>query len=284
MELEPMKAVSGDVTTLERLSDDPRWVAGEKFDGYRELFYIGCNGSGNDLRSSLGTSHISGVPQFQIPVPELKGTIFDCEGMAPTRRLEDNATCFKSCPSTSIQWQQEHGWASLVIFDLLVYKGEVVVSLPFRERRKLLREAFDVLLRRIEHCRLETLISGGKLSYWRHVVECGGEGVILKDLDAPYAPGKRSGAWVKVKRMLRLQYEIMGFMPGTGKYEGLIGSVLYGRDGAVLGSASGMADEVRIAMTRHPEWYVGKMAWFECQSLTDRGVMRHPRYKELAND
>lgn len=283
----PMKAKLSDVEFLTLVDSDPRWVAGEKLDGYREVLYLGRQR--NEMFSSLGTSHIDRVPQFKVVIPELAGTVVDCEGLSPTRRLEDNASCFKSDAPNAIAWQDKHGLARLLCFDLLRYKGEDTMSLRFDRRAELLTDVVALMQRKGLPVQQETLVIADKLGYYQEIVARsqteGHEGVILKDVAASYLPGKRGNAWLKVKRLERLKYHITGFLPGCGKFEGLVGAVVYGAFGHddfyAIGSASGMDDTTRQDMTDHPDKYLHKEAWFECQEITSNGVMRHPRYKGL---
>jgi ATP-dependent DNA ligase len=69
----------------------------------------------------------------------------------------------------------------------------------------------------------------------------GAEGVIAKQLDAPYRPGERTGM-VKVKRVRTIDAVVVGWRPG--KEEGTLGSLilgLYDEQGAlqVVGHTSG---------------------------------------------
>ena len=284
--IEPMKAKLSDIAFLSSVSNDPRWVAGEKFDGYRELLYLGTDH--NELISSGGNNHIHCVPQFKVVIPELADTILDCEGMAPTRRLEDNAGCFKCDPQSAIAWQDKHGMAFLVTFDILQYRGQLIIDMPFMQRRRFLEDVYATMIRHSffnTQLRLEKLVIDNKLAYYNQITarttQEGHEGIILKDMRAPYQPGKRGNAWLKVKRFESLTYYIIDFEPGTGKYEGMVGAVVYGVNNGfytALGTASGMTDGERLDMTDHPEKYLNKKALFECQEITDNGVMRHPRY------
>ena len=58
--------------------------------------------------------------------------------------------------------------------------------------------------------------------------------MIAKRLDSPYEPGRRGGAWVKIKNKRRQELVIGGWFPGEGKRESRIGALLVGyhdRDG-----------------------------------------------------
>ena len=46
--------------------------------------------------------------------------------------------------------------------------------------------------------------------------ERGLEGVIAKRLDSSYEPGKRTGAWLKIKNVQRQEVVIGGWLPGEG--------------------------------------------------------------------
>ena len=276
----PMLAKPSSLDFLRQVEDDSNWAAVEKFDGYRQLLYL--SNQGNHLYSRYGNDHIANCPQFQTIVPKLDGTVLDCEGLTPTRRLEDNAACFKAHSENAIAWQKANGNAFLVAFDVLQW-GDIIV---LDERQELRSDWSSDIVLELQFkgmpIKAEELVLGGKKAYYDSLVANGGEGVILKDLRAPYTPGKRTSAWLKVKRLEHCEYFIRGFLPAAeGKFEGLIGSVVYGSYKEDVGTASGMDDETRLDMTRFPNKYIWKKALFECQRLTDRGCMRHPRWKGL---
>ncbi len=58
--------------------------------------------------------------------------------------------------------------------------------------------------------------------------KAGLEGVMGKKLDSPYEPGKRSGAWIKVKNRMGQELVIGGWLEGEGKRSGVPGSLLVG--------------------------------------------------------
>ncbi len=58
--------------------------------------------------------------------------------------------------------------------------------------------------------------------------KAGLEGIMAKKLDSPYEPGKRTGAWVKVKNRMGQELVIAGWLEGEGKRRGLPGSLLVG--------------------------------------------------------
>ncbi len=277
----PMKAHLSDITFLEQVDNDERWGAGEKFDGYREILYLGKGE--NEMLSSAGNSHIAKCPQFQMLVPELAGTVLDCEGLSPTRMLEDNAACFKADPVNAVTYQKCVGWARLVAFDVLRYKGEDTTHLPFETRHKILQEiAYWGYLRSMPITN-EILVMHSKLAMWKQIVARkqneGHEGIILKRMDALYRPGRRDTAWLKVKRQETLVCTITGFIEAIpGKFGGMVGSISFTSEGGIAGWTSGMDDTVRADMTQNWSKYLGKKCYIACQEVTRLGALRHPRY------
>ena len=59
---------------------------------------------------------------------------------------------------------------------------------------------------------------------WREVTRRGLEGVIAKQRNSIYEPGRRSGAWLKIKTQTEQEFVIGGYTPpeGTRKYFGSI--------------------------------------------------------------
>ncbi len=87
-----------------------------------------------------------------------------------------------------------------------------------------------------------------------------GEGVIAKELDAPYRPGERKGM-VKVKRVRTADCVVVGWRPG--KEEGTVGSLILGlyEDGElrVVGHTSGFrAKEKRELVARLAPYETGE--------------------------
>jgi bifunctional non-homologous end joining protein LigD len=110
------------------------------------------------------------------------------------------------------------------IFDLLYLDGHSLIGLPYDERR----------------ARLEALELSGPA--WRvpvahtgdgrELLEATGaqglEGIVAKRRDSRYEPGRRTGAWVKIKHVHRQELVIGGWLPGEGKREHRIGALLMG--------------------------------------------------------
>ena len=124
------------------------------------------------------------------------------------------------------------------IFDLLYLDGHNLMGLSYEQRRE----------------RLEGLGLGG--AAWRvpavhrgqgkrllqATAAQGLEGIVAKRLDSRYEPGRRTGAWVKIKHTHRQELVIGGWLPGEGRRTARIGALLMGyHEGA------GQARQLRFA-------------------------------------
>ena len=146
-------------------------------------------------------------------------------------------------------------------FDLLAQDGESLMERPFAERRSALVELVSGFTGAVEDG------SGGwtagsiemtpltldpdTAATWLE----GGEGVIAKQLDAPYEPGKRT-AMVKIKRLRTIDAVVAGWRPG--KEPDTVGSLMLGRydgnDLRVVGHTSGLkaAEKRELVKTLAP--------------------------------
>jgi bifunctional non-homologous end joining protein LigD len=192
------------------------------------------------------------------------------------------------------------------IFDLLHLDGRTLIELPYEDRR----------------ARLEELGLGGPA--WRvpaahagdgaRLLEAtraqGLEGLIAKRLGSRYEPGRRSGAWLKVKHTLRQELVIGGWLPGEGRRAERIGALLVGhhREGKLVyagrvgtgftqATLDDLAERLRplrrqkspfdVApkLPREAEFVEPKLvAEVEFREWTEDGVMRAPSFKGLRDD
>lgn len=100
--------------------------------------------------------------------------------------------------------------ATFMVFDILYEGYESVMELTFAERRKRLVQAVSAV--ECTAMRLSEGANGGGLSLYKRAGEQGLEGVVGKRLSSTYAPGRRNGAWIKVKHRARIQAVIIGFI------------------------------------------------------------------------
>ncbi len=118
------------------------------------------------------------------------------------------------------------------IFDLLYLDGELLFEVPYEERRRRL-EGLDLAG---PAWRVPAAHADGGEQLLEATRVQGLEGLIAKRYGSRYEPGRRSGAWVKVKHTLRQEFVICGWLPGEGRRAERIGALLVGyqRDGALV--------------------------------------------------
>ncbi|HEX6487648.1 MAG TPA: ATP-dependent DNA ligase [Candidatus Dormibacteraeota bacterium] len=133
----------------------------------------------------------------------------------------------------------------LVAFDLLRLDGEDLLDHPLLERRQRL-ESLDLrhpfLLARREVARSAEDLD----RIFAETRERGNEGLMVKDPDSGYTPGRRGMAWLKLKRPLAtLDVVVTAVEWGHGKRRGVLSDYTF----AVLDEASGKLVNVGKAYT-----------------------------------
>jgi len=111
-----------------------------------------------------------------------------------------------------------------VIFDLLWLDGHSLIEQPYRERR---RKLLELALRGERWQTPEHIVGSGRRTLAASA-DAGLEGIVAKRLDSPYEPGRRSGAWIKLKNIVREELAIGGWIPGSGRRRERIGALLLG--------------------------------------------------------
>ena len=111
-----------------------------------------------------------------------------------------------------------------VVFDLLWLDGHSLMELPYEERRARLM----ALELQGAHWQTPDHVVGNGAAVLAASLENGLEGVVAKQLDSPYLPGRRSPCWLKVKNVVREDVVVGGWLPGEGKRRERIGALLVG--------------------------------------------------------
>ena len=120
------------------------------------------------------------------------------------------------------------------VFDVLFYEGKSFLNEPFKKRTELIRKIIKNHPYKIIHSK--QIITGDEekaKEFYKRALKDNQEGVMMKNLDANYSPGRRVGNMVKMKPEEKdLDLVITGGEYGTGKRSGWISSfILSCRDG-----------------------------------------------------
>jgi ATP-dependent DNA ligase len=225
--------------TRKQLPEGEDWAYEPKLDGFRAIVFV--DGADVYIQSRGGKPFNRYFPELRFApgrwVLDGELVIRDAGG-----NLEFDSMQERIHPAESrIEMLSKEIPASYIVFDLLAEGDEVLCERPLRERRE----------------RLETIAAEAGLELtpltpdatqaerWLNSIE----GVMAKDLSAPYIPGKRKGM-AKVKRERTIDCVVMGWRPG--KEEGTVGSLILGLydDGELrtVGHISGFSAAAKRSM------------------------------------
>ena len=233
------------------LPEGEGWAYEPKWDGFRALAFV--DGDALALQSRGGRPLERYFPELTFPAGRyvLDGEIvIDGDG-----GLQDfDALSNRIHPAASrIERLSVETPARFLAFDLLATEDRSLLELPFAERRAALEGFPFAAPVSLTPC----VRSAAEAERWLRSAE----GVIAKELDAPYLPGERKGM-VKIKRVRTIDAVVMGWRPG--KEERPVGSLilgLYEPDGRlrVVGHSSGFkASEKRELVDRFAPYETGQ--------------------------
>jgi bifunctional non-homologous end joining protein LigD len=306
--LTPMLAGAGELPR-----DQARWSFEVKWDGVRAIAYIK---PGRLRLESRNLNDISDAyPEVRGIVRDLgmRDAVLDGEIVAfdqshpPRPSFERLQKRMHVTSPSSIRRLSKSTPVVYAIFDLLYLDGHSLMGLPYEERRARL-EALGLTgpawrVPAVHPGRGEALLEATEAQ--------GLEGIVAKRLDSRYEPGRRTGAWVKIKHTRRQELVIAGWLPGEGRRTERIGALLmgvYDEDGALRYAGrvgTGFTDRTlddlraRLAPLRRPESPFSTapklprnavfvepelVAEIEFREWTGEGVMRAPSFKGLRDD
>ena len=147
-------------------------------------------------------------------------------------------------------------------------------------------------------------------AFFEAVKHMGLEGIIAKQRDSTYQPGKRSDSWLKIKARQTVECIIIGYTRGKGDRAGSFGALhlarrdaddlkYVGKVGAGFDEESlqAMADELKKLKTiqrpvKKKPLDDARSVWVECKlicevqfaSVTPDGMLREPVFMRLRPD
>lgn len=115
------------------------------------------------------------------------------------------------------------------------------------------------------------------------VIDDGGEGVIVRDLEATWEAGKRDHRIVRIKEKITKDLLVVGVKEGVGKMAGMAGTLTCKWHDTTIEVAGGDFLE-RKAWFMDPTLIVGQIVEVEAMKVTPKGVLREPRFKGIRFD
>src|SRR5437588_3119319 len=203
-----------------RLEEDPPtqgdWLYEHKFDGIRtnaikdgkKVSLISRNGNKLDRR----------FPEIAEAVNDL--TVNECVLDGEVVALdEEGRSSFQLLQA--IEMEGRKAPLRFYVFDLLQLNGKSLLELPVEQRKQVLAKVCESVA---DPIRYSGEISGDVKSVLAEVKRRGLEGLIGKQRNSVYEPGRRSGTWIKLKCINEQEFVIGGYTPpaGSRKYFGAI--------------------------------------------------------------
>jgi bifunctional non-homologous end joining protein LigD len=200
----PMLAKPG-----KQVVDRPSWMYEIKYDGYRIIGMV------KDGRAELITRNgHKYTRQYNTIADELNKVkdvvILDGEMVIENERGLSDFQLLQNYNTTRA------GELKYYVFDMLYLNGQTITGLPLASRKELLELFFRKYnLKYIFNSNYQ--IGNGK-ELFDELSSKGYEGIIAKNPESVYLPGKRTDAWIKFKANMMQEAVICGFtMPGNNR-------------------------------------------------------------------
>ncbi|WP_039748686.1 DNA ligase [Solimonas variicoloris] len=229
------------------------WVS-EKLDGVR-AYWDGAR------LWTRGGQPIVAPPGYTAGWPQQP---LDGELWAGRGRFEAVSAAVRRYQPEARDWQP----IRLMVFDLPAHPGDFDARLQALRR---LLAAPPPTLRAVEQFRVAS--PAALRARLDAIVAAGGEGLMLHRGDSRYAAG-RSGDLLKYKPYDDAEATVVGYVPGKGRYAGLVGALeVESDDGRRFRLGSGLRDAER---RRPPP--LGSRVTYAYNGLTEQGLPRFARF------
>ncbi len=203
--LAPMLAMIGSQEDLKRKD----LIFEPKLDGYRVMIHVGktvelISRNGNDITAKF--PELSELrDQIKADSCVLDGELicYDKDGN-PSFDLIQGRSQLASGMIITIRSQETP--ATIVLFDILEHNDKSLIDVPLIDRKKILEKVI-VNSERIQL--IPFTKDGSKL--WKEIQKRDAEGVIAKEVDSHYYPGKRKDVWLKIKHYETADCVVIGY-------------------------------------------------------------------------
>lgn len=241
--IEPMTAKEVMDSDMKKVMTSDEYIVEEKIDGERGILQF-TNFEGRDCarvfsrrvskKTGFYNEKSDSLPQIRnISIPSLFGTIIDGEMRVPKKSFKVTSSILNCLPEEAIERQRSEGEVVFHAFDCIYYKGRCIADLPLYKRKEYLAK----VMRELQKNGVKSIVSipygtkiefhnGKRLSapldkmeYFKLIVSEGGEGVMVKNINAPYE-FKRTRAFQKIKRRVYRDVVIVGYSMPTKEYDG----------------------------------------------------------------
>ena len=189
--------------------DSPDYFFEVKWDGLRCLSFLATTTrlQSRNLRNiSFQYPELSAIhQQIRKAGAVLDGEIIVLEGGKPSfLRLQSR---MHATSGQSIKYGMTANPVLYIVFDLLYSEGQSIIHLPLYQRRELLNS----LLIPAQHIIISEALPEQGCALYSQIAALGLEGIIGKEKNSPYLPGKRSPTWKKSRITKSANFVICGY-------------------------------------------------------------------------
>ncbi|MDD1674208.1 MAG: non-homologous end-joining DNA ligase [Methanomicrobiales archaeon] len=227
----------------------PEWFFEIKWDGVRAICYTDGTLS---LLSRYGNELAPMFPELAGVANAAPGCVLDGEIVVMREGKPDIQPLLERLQrrrDEEIQAYAEHSPVTYIIFDILERHGDPLIDSPLTHRREILSETVQSGDNMV--CSVPIPDTGE--AYYEAAIGAGLEGVMAKRKNSRYEPGRRSGNWLKIKKIRSLDAVVFGFTRGTGNRSSTFGALILGvYDGenpvyiGKVGTGFSVADTIRF--------------------------------------
>jgi DNA ligase D-like protein (predicted ligase) len=195
-----------------------------KWDGLRAL--ISLDEGELRIRGRNGTDLTQQFPELMIPEQAFRATsaLFDgeivCLEADGKPNFRDVIHRMQQKTEGGIERAKAKHPAVCYVFDCLYLDGRPIVNEPLTRRREWLEDA----IKKETPYRVSGTIDDGP-AFFQAVKEMGLEGIMAKQRNSVYQPGKRSDSWLKIKTRQTTECVIIGYTKGKGDREASFGAL-----------------------------------------------------------
>ncbi len=212
--IEPMKA-----RLSEKAPTAGDWIYELKFDGFRLLAIR--KGKSVELKSRNKNDLSARFSDLLDPLRALPAREFVLDGEAVA--LDDEGrSSFQSLQAREMEAVKRPIY--FYLFDILQLDGKDLMKLPLHARKAILQ---TLCANAADPLRFSGELGGEPEKLLAEVKRLGLEGIIGKLRDSVYEPGRRSGAWIKIKSLNEQEFVIGGYTPPQGARQ-YFGAILVG--------------------------------------------------------
>lgn len=262
-----------------------RHVAEKKYDGHRLLVRIGVQGApGSPFTKTLEAWSRLGNDSMRKLSTEMKQRLYTL----PACCLDGELVVNTGGQSSDVATKDNIDNLVFVVFDILEAGGVSVCNQSYQRRRALLEDVIFTptlthsLFPHVGLAEVHQLNTREDLDdLAEEVWIAGGEGLIVKNTLAVYRPGKRSDAFMKVKKCEHGVITIIEWDTGTTPGE----CVAVGKDDEGIGTRAKILDDAtRARVRKDPQSFIGRRLCIEYTERTPDGGYRHPRWDRFEDE